>query len=443
MPQPNDRARLETALRNADAAGDVEAARALAKEIRGLEQQTPSANYAFRDRFSRTFLNNVMAVPDASGELLANATNFGMALAQRGANAGARNLKRVLPFTQPAPTTPTVGELYDRRTENEGGLQKLLRSIPRPSTEKIDAAAESIPSLLPGGESPSRAFNRNMFENLEQATAMRAAHPVASTAGDIGGDIASLLLGRRSTGADKLLQRVETRLGGRASTQVAENLAEDLGRVVKSPAWQRMARGGVRSLEAGVEAAALDVLKDPNADPMETAALAAGGQLVGSGALQGAKGLVSGTLPSIGLKLTVAAVAAMGLIQTFKSAAPGGRDRILESAESGFDKVMLMLGLGIGSAALGATRYGRGNTNFANQTRTMLDGLATVHRGSTLSILSDWTEGDAEKRASIESVLTAMSRDPTYSGRNETERDLVQKIRAGNGLVPYKTGGGF
>lgn len=402
--------------------------------------EVPSANYALRDRFSRTMLNNLMAVPDASGELVADAMAAGRAGASQAAGAGPRFIRHLMGDETPS---PSFGERYAKAKETEGLVPAFLRSIPRPSTEKIDAAAESIPALLPGGESPGTAYERNLFENLEQASAMRAAHPVASTVGDIGGDIATLLLGRRSTGADKLLQRVETRLGGRASADVAENLAGDLEKVVKSPAWQRMARGSVRSLETGIEAAALDVLKDPNADPLETAALAAGGQMVGSGMLAGAQGLVSGGPMSAGVKITVAAASTWGLLQLLKSATPGGQDRILESIETGYDKVALMLGLGVGAAAIGATRYGRGNTALADQTRTFLDGIGTVHRGSQLSVLSDWTEGDAEKRATIETVLTAMSRDPTYGGRNEVERDLVQRIREGTGLVRYKTGGGF
>jgi hypothetical protein len=338
---------------------------------------------------------------------------------------------------------PTFGERYQEKAENEGFGQHLLRSIPRPTVEGISSAAKSIPSLLPGGETPGEAMERNRNEFQRDELAMRDAHPVAAKVGDVGGDVLSLFLGRRGTGIDKLVQRVETRLAGRTGADVAKTLADDINKTLAGPAMQKLARGGVRSLEAGVEAAALDILKDPNADPVETAALAAGGQMVGSGTLQAAKGLLSGGPTSAGLKLTVAAVGAMGLIQTFKSAVPGGRDRILESAESGFDKVMLTLGLGIGSAALGATRYGRGNAALSDQTRAVLDGLSTVHRGSTLSVLSDWTEGNAEDRAAIERTLTAISNDPNYQGKTDKERAIVSRIRTGAGLETYRTGGSF
>jgi hypothetical protein len=408
---------------------------------RRQQSEVPSANYVAREFAARRALDNIMAVPGASGGVLANALNFGRAAVEHSVGAGFRNIGRLFGAT-PDPG-PTLGERYQAKTENEGFAQHLLRSIPRPTVEGVSSAVKSIPSLLPGGEYPSEAMDRNRAQFQRDEFALRDAHPVAAKVGEVGGDVLSLFLGRRSSGVDKLVRRVETRLAGKASVDVAETLADDLKKRFAGPAMQRLARGGVRSIEAGVEAAALDILKDPNADPVETAALAAGGQIVGSGTLQGAKGLLSGGPTSAGLKLTVAAVGAMGLIQTFKSAAPGGRDRILESAESGFDKVMLTLGLGISSAAIGATRYGRGNTALADQTRAMIDGLSTVHRGSTLSILSDWTKGDADDRAAIERTLTAVSNDPTYRGKTDKERELVSRIRTGAGLERYQTGGRF
>src|SRR5688572_22709373 len=118
-------------------------------------EKTPSANYAFRDRFSRSFLNNLMAVPDVSGELAANAIDAGRALVPYAAGAGPRFIRHLMGDKTPS---PTLGERYAEAKETEGVLPAFLRSIPRPSTEKTDAAAESIPSLLPGGESPGRAY---------------------------------------------------------------------------------------------------------------------------------------------------------------------------------------------------------------------------------------------------------------------------------------------
>jgi hypothetical protein len=392
--------------------------------FRARDEQPP-ANYVARELAARGTVNALLAAPSASGDLLA------------GASAAVRGLPHILPGGEP----PNFAAKYAE--EQQRFPASALRAIPRPTVDGITAAVKSVPSLIPGGETPGEAYDRNQFEFAEDESAMREAHPAAAKVGDIAGDVGALFVGRRGTGLNKLMQRGETRLSGKAATAAAETLAGDIGKIFKGPAMQKIARGAGRSVEAGAEAAVLDVLKDPNADPIETAAIVAGGQIVGSGVLAGAQGLVSGGPVRGGLKLTVAAVATMGYLQMMKSATPGGEDRILQSIESGFDKVTLLLGAGVASAALGATRYGRGNTNFSEQTRTWLDGLSTAHRGTTLSLLTDWTEGNDDERAAIESALTAMSNDPTYRGKTPAERAVVNRIRSGAGLARYQTGGEF
>lgn len=403
----------------------------------------PSANFVFRERMARTALNSLMAVPDAGGELLADALNVGRAVAGKAARAGVNNARALVGMERTP--NPSLGERYDAATATEGVPQRTLRAIGRPSIEGTMARVESLPALVPGGESFDQAVDRNLGEDTAEQAAQREAHPMAAMAGDIGGDVLSLFIGRRSSGSGRVVQRLETRLAGRAAVEASETLATDLGKVLKGPGMQRLARGGLRSVEAGVEAAALDILKDENADPMETAALAAGGQLVGSGALSAAKGLVTGGPASAGLKLSLAAISTAGLLQVLKSSAPGGRDRVLESVESGYEKVALALGLGMASAAIGATRYGRGNTHLAEQSRAFLDGVSTVHRGTVLSVLTSWTDGDEKQQATIERVLTALGEDPEFKGKNDEERALVRQLRDSTQLKAdaYETGGAF
>lgn len=406
------------------------------------EKEAPSANFVARELGARRTLDTLMAVPSASGEIVADALNFARAGVHRAANAGGRNLKRILPFVEPAPTTPSLRELYEQKTESEGYLQSGLRNIPRPRFRDAMAATASIPALLPGGETPSEAFDRNLFEIEEEEAAMRAAHPTAATVGDIAGDVGSLLIGRRATGADRFMRRAETRLSGKAAAAAADTLAKDMGKILKGPNMQRLGRAAGRSLETGIEAAALDILKDENADPLETAAVAAGGQLAGSTFLGASQGLMTGGLSKAAINITVAAASTWGLLQVLKSSTPGGEDRILESMESGYDKVAFALAAGVGSAALGATRYGRGNTNLSEQTRAFLDGVGTAHRGTTLSLLTDWTEGSPQDRAAIERVLTAMASDPHYQGETDAERSIVRQLRRGAAMATDGTGGG-
>lgn len=396
------------------------------------EPESPPANYVAREMAARGLVNNVLAAPSASGDLLA----AGSAVAQHFNPASA--LWRVVDRLRGKPESerPTFRERFAE--EKEKFPANILRRFPRPTTTDITAAVQSIPSLIPGGETPGQAFERNVEKLDEEEFAMRAAHPVAAGAGDVAGDVASLFLARRGTGVDNLIRRAEAKMGARESAQVATTLAEDLSKVITSPKFRTLARGANRSVEAGIEAAALDIINDKNADPVEIAAVAAGGQMVGSGALAAAQGLLSGGPMRAGAKMTVLAASTLGLLQVLKSATPGGEDRILESIESAYNKVTFALAAGVGAAALGATRYGRGNTALADQSRTFLDGIATAHRGTTLSLLTTWNEADPDERATIEKVLTAVAADPYYRGQNAAERKVISRMRN-----RQRTGGRF
>jgi hypothetical protein len=397
-----------------------------------------SANFVARELAARGTLNAALAAPSASGGLVANALAAARAGVKSLAGVGANNARSLVGMDRVE--RPSFGERYDE--ERSGAVDSALRSIPRPTVSGITAAMQSVPALVPGGESPGEAYDRNQFAFEEEEGEMRREHPTAAMIGDVGGDVGAIALGRRGTGAGNAIRRLETRLTGRGAVQAAESLAGDVSKAL-TPMSRRVARGGLRSLESGVEAAVLDVLKDPNADPLDTAAIAAGSQLVGSGILTGAQGLVSGGLGKAGVNITVAAMTTWGFLQVLKSSTPGGQDRILESMESGYDKVALLLAAGAGSAAIGATRYGRGNTALTDQTRKFLDGVATTHRGTLLSLLTDYTEGDDEERAALERTLTALAEDPTYRGKTRSEQQIVSRLRTGAGVEKYDTGGSF
>jgi hypothetical protein len=399
------------------------------------KEEGPSANYVAREMASRGALDSMLAVPNASGIILANSMNAIRALGGQAARIGINNVRSLVGMER-APN-PGFGERYADASSSESMAQRVLRGIPRPTVEGVASAVNSIPSLMPGGETPPEAMERNRQAFRDEELAMRQEHPRAAWLGDVGGDVLAIAMGRRTSGSGRMMQRFETKMAGKVGAEATTSLADDLGKIFKGPTMQRLARGAGRSIETGVEAAVLDVLKDPNADPMETAALAAGGQLVGSGMLAGAQGLVGKNWAT---KITMTAMTTWGLLQVLKSATPGGEDRILESMESGYDKVALMLGLGLSSAAIGATRYGRGNTNLSEQTRNMLDGISTAHRGTLLSVLTDWTKGDESERSSIESTLNSIASNPAYKGKTPEEQALVRRLA---GQVKYQTGGQF
>ena len=111
-------------------------------------------------------------------------------------------------------------------------------------------------------------------------------------------------------------------------------------------------------METGFEAAVISALGD--GDPVTASFFAAGAQAGGSFGLAVCKGLLSGGVLKAGAKISIAAASTFGLIQLFNSVSPIGTDSVLTSAESAFDKVALVMALGMVSGMVGA---GRGRTS--------------------------------------------------------------------------------
>ena len=143
--------------------------------------------------------------------------------------------------------------------------------------------------------------------------------------------------------------------------------------------------------------------------------------------MQGVKGVFSGGPIAAGAKLALTAGAVMGLAQTFKSATPGGRDRILESAEFGFDKVALGLALGATGAVIGGGRVR--DTRLAEDFPKIVDALATIPRGAALSVLTRWNDASPEEQARIEQALSTVMQDPDFRGETDLEREVIGALR--------------
>jgi hypothetical protein len=184
-------------------------------------------------------------------------------------------------------------------------------------------------------------------------------------------------------------------------------------RVIDSKMVRSLARGAGRSLEAGFEAAALDLLKGD--DPLETAAYAAGAQAGGSVFLTIGKGLVSGGPLRIGSKLALSAVSAGALIQLVKNTTPGGQDNLIDSVETGFEKVMLAVLFGAVAGAVGAGRL-RG-TKLAEDLPKLTDVIATIPRATMISLLENYRDAGPDEQQTIELVIGKLSEDPEFFGK--------------------------
>lgn len=294
-----------------------------------------------------------------------------------------------------------------------------------PSGEQAVAgldAASQVPGALLSGQplNLSQRFERS----LSQGQALGAEHPAASTIGNVAGDVATLATGRAPFARG--IGRAESRLmRPRALPDLDVGVRRIANRALASAPVRKVLRGAGRSAETGVEATALAMLQ--GGDPLEAAGVAAGGQAATSGALQLTKEMFSGAgrLP-LGAKLAAGAVGSWAIIQTLKALTPGGQDRVLESAESAFDKLAAGLVVGAVSAAAGGRlRGGR----FGEDLPRLADALSTIPRAAVLSTLQQWREAEQlGEGGDIEATLERLAADG-FSG--ETRERLLRAFKNG------------
>lgn len=385
-------------------------------ETRLLAAQSSSSE-AFSHEAGRTIVNNALALPRGTGDVLA--------LGAAGMEGGLAKL---------------FGGDFDigRRFEEQQGKfpANLLRAIPAPTIEGIGARTRSLPALMPGGDT----FGERVVENRAKIDAeiaqQRAQHPIASKAGEVTGDVATIATGRLplAKGINKLESKIAPKVtdmafGGAVQRAADPGVARLMQRVVDSPAVRKLARGAGRSLETGAESVILDVAKGD--DPLETAGYAAGGQLAGSTLITVGQGIFSGGPLKIGGKIALSAAAAGALIQTLKSTTPGGNDYILESFEAGFDKVSFALVLGLLGGLTGAGRLRGGK--LAEDLPKLTDAIATIPRAATLSLLEDFVDADPSTQQNAERVLNKLAQNPDHFSDEVTKR--LQKAIQNGGFI--------
>jgi hypothetical protein len=123
---------------------------------------------------------------------------------------------------------------------------------------------------------------------------------------------------------------------------------------------------------------------------------------------------MSGNIAGAAAKIGVSAWAAGSLLQMLKSATPGGENSVIQSFESGYDKVMFAMGLGMVSGALGAGRF-RGS-EWADRFPKIMETIPAIPRAGMISLLEGWVDSDPERQAQTEFVLQKMMESPDYFG---------------------------
>jgi hypothetical protein len=329
---------------------------------------------------ARGFLDNMMNLPNAIGDVAGNA------LAYR--TAGVKTLAGMAtPESMKPRFNMATGEPYGgfgthlEQARNTFPMSTLIGGMNVPTTMDLQALAQTAPQAAYQYRTPGEYDNEGFFpqqfeereltdlgerfsqyrdEILEGYIQRREAQPVGAASGDILGDVATLVTGRAP-----LVSAARTR---RLSRPPAEPVKIEPGmrRFLKRRAddisnWARTS--GVRLTESGIEGAILAALQDE--DPASGAAFGVGAQMVGN-ATDTVWRHFPGKTPS--MKLAYGAICTTALIQVLKSLTPGGRDRILESEESAFNKMAYIVAAGALSQAAG----------FGRPSRTLQDDLGAV-----------------------------------------------------------------
>jgi hypothetical protein len=393
------------------------------RRVLQVEQAAPTGGESFKRGIFDRIVDNMLG-----------AANFAITAAGRTAS--------MMPILDADIRLPGIpDELYDRQA---GWRPPDITERVVPTRRQVQAgaaAAAETPSLMVSGDPRALDVSGRYRERLaaqERAEARIAEeHPFAYAAGETTGDVATLLTGRAPV--SNLVRRAEQRLAGktadiafgsaaRATAPAATTgIRATIDRSLHSHAAQRLARGAGRAAETGLEAATLELLHGDDPDPLEAAGWAAGGQVFGSAVLAGGEGLLSGGMLKAGGKVAITAGAIGAMWQLLKASTPGGRDRILESIETGFEKVAWSVTLGAVASLLGAPRYR--DTKLAEEIPGFVDALAAVPRGISLSLLSRAVEGNPEEQAAVEGALGGLMRDPDYRGKNDAEKAIVDELR--------------
>jgi hypothetical protein len=344
----------------------------------------PGATEAFGRFAAGEFADNMLAVPDLA------------------ATAGLRI----------ATNQPLLG--------GDAPLPKLgERVLPIPRVGEMAAGARAIPKIF-SGSGFKDAFQAGTEEQTAYDASLREAHPIASGAGEITGDIATLFTGR--TGLRKGAKaEASTIAAGRSVVPYIEpGLRRQLDEITRSVIGSKLPRGLARAAETGIEGAVLAVLDE--GDPIQTAALAAGSQAAGSLFMTMAKPFASG--PGL---LSAVALSAVG-IQLFKEATPGGPDSAIQSLETSIFKVLPIVSLGVVAAAAG---FGRISGPMKQNLPKLADAITTIPRGSIVSLLETLSKDEKEGRPESMRVLETFAADPTAFGPGAMLR-IQRSLEAGN-----------
>jgi len=376
-------------------------------KLKEERESDPGAAAAFGLQTGRGLTDALLSVPAGIGQVVAQ----GVAGTEAALEGGASLL--------------TGGEFDFNRRANRNlndDILGTLNNLPRPTTNEVGAGIRSIPGLF-GSQLITERFDDELALLEGDEAKLREQHPTATAAGDVGGDVASLFVGRQAVGMEEKMRRAENLIMNprpdiyfSAARQV-EKIKPGLMGVVEDAvknnnAWRKLLKGAGRSAETGVEAVALDVLHGDN--PSETAAWAAASQAGGSMTLAARQGLLAGSKGHVMTKLGIAGLVGTGAWQYFQQAVPGGTNSPFASVQKGFGEVLLMVAAGTLAGFAGGGRL-RGSTDPKSlQLRSpkVAEAITSVPRGIVLSLIESLNDADPAELKQAEAALQIISTEP-------------------------------
>lgn len=397
-------------------------ARRLAQEFEAFPEVDQPAGLTVGEFGARRLLNNALNLPGATGDALALG---GAALQTVSQSLG-----------------DTEQDFLDRLRANfeaqrqqapASGFRAVQEQLPE-NFASIQAAGQTVGDVATGQASPGQfgeQFAQNKLELARREEALRQQQPIATGAGDIAGDAATIFTGRLPRTRARQQAARETRLSEEASERAAmQGLSESgkqkisdvlTGKILPAlgRGTQTAGRGAKKAGEAGIEGTTLALLND--GDPISTGMWAAGAQGAASLPLFALDEFSRAPFKSLGV-----GTLAFSLFQLYGPETT----QVIESTEDAVRKAGAGLALGALSGLAGAGRV-RGSV-MENYPR-FADALTSAPRGAVLSTIEDLNNAQNEGETAPLGVMEKFVTDPAFFNEN-------QQKALGRALTSEKTG---
>lgn len=382
---------------------------------------------------SRGFIDNMMNLPNAIGDIAGNALAYPTAAAKTA-------LGMAVPESMKPRFNLATGEPYGGfathldQARNTFPMSTLIGGMDSPTTFDAEALMRVAPEAAYQYRTPGEYDNEGFFpqqfperqreltdlgekyreyrdEALEGYMQRREQFPVGAAAGDVLADVATLYTGRAPIGNFARQRRL---IDMKKPTTPPPKMDPGFKRWATRKAddyKQWFKDSGYQIAESGLEGAMLAALQDE--DPVSGAAFGVGVQALNNFSNKwwtelGTLGTKEAGIARTGLKAGVTAFALSSIFQIFKELTPGGRDRILESEESGYAKVAATMAIG---ALTNAAGFGRPSRTQLDDLGLLVDTWHSSRRGATMSLFNEIMNDDS---GDLDRITTRIFEDPSY-----------------------------